>query len=186
MTMGVHDGHATFYTYVDTPVGKLMLAGCPDHGLRLIAFQCGKGRVAPEPEWKQSAEPFREAGRQLAAYFRGERTTFDLQLNPAGTPFQLAVWKALEGIPFGETRSYGDVARSIGRPGAARAVGLANGRNPLAIVVPCHRVIGSTGTLVGYGGGLNVKQALLDLESTVLARRPPEGPRRTRARREPK
>ncbi len=161
--------HTTFYTYVDTPVGTLMLAGCPDHGLRHIAFQCGKGAMAPEPDWKASKAPFREASRQLAEYFRGRRTRFDLRLNPEGTPFQRAVWNALADIPFGETRSYGDVARAVGRPRAVRAVGLANGRNPLPIVVPCHRVIGRTGKLVGYGGGLRVKQALLDLEREAAA-----------------
>lgn len=161
--------HTTFYTYVETPVGTLMLAGCPDHGLRHIAFQCGKGAMAPEPEWKASKAPFREASRQLAEYFRGRRTRFELRLNPEGTPFQRAVWNALADIPFGETRSYGDVARAVGRPRAVRAVGLANGRNPLPIVVPCHRVIGRTGKLVGYGGGLRVKQALLDLERQTAA-----------------
>ncbi len=161
--------HTTFYTYVETPVGALMLAGCPDHGLRHIAFQSGKGAMAPEPEWKESKAPFREASRQLAEYFRGRRTRFDLRLNPEGTPFQRAVWNALADIPFGETRSYGDVARAVGRPRAVRAVGLANGRNPLPIVVPCHRVIGRTGKLVGYGGGLRVKQALLDLERQAAA-----------------
>ena len=162
--------HTTFYTYVDTPVGVLMLVGCPDHGLRHIAFQCGKGAMAPDPDWRQSKAPFREAERQLAEYFRGQRTRFDLRLNLEGTPFQRAVWKALAEIPFGETRAYGDVAREVGRPRAVSAVGLANGRNPLPIVVPCHRVIGSTGKLVGYGGGLRVKQALLDLERETAAR----------------
>ena len=184
--MHAHDAHETFYTYIDTPVGTLMLAGCTDHGLRQIAFLCGKGRVAPARHWKQSAAPFRQVERQLVDYFGGRRTAFNLKINPVGTPFQLAVWKALERIPFGETRSYGEVARSIGRPGAARAVGLANGRNPLAIVVPCHRVIGSTGKLVGYGGGMHVKQALLDLESKVLARTPRVRAPRPGASRQPK
>jgi methylated-DNA-[protein]-cysteine S-methyltransferase len=159
-----HDAHETFYTYVDTPVGKLMLAGCEDHGLRHIAFQCGKGAMGPDPDWIQSRAPFREAEQQIGEYFRGGRTWFDLTLHPKGTPFQLAVWTALLKIPYGETRSYGDIARAVGRPKAVRAVGLANGRNPLPIVVPCHRVIGSTGKLVGYGGGLRVKQTLLELE----------------------
>ena len=171
-----HDGHTTFYTYMDTPVGTLLLAGCDDHGLRLIAFQCGRGATAPEPHWKQSDKPFREVRRQLTEYFRGRRTSFELRLHPRGTPFQMAVWNALTKIPYGETRSYGDIARAVGRPRAVRAVGLANGRNPLPIVVPCHRVIGSTGKLVGYGGGLTVKQALLDREREVSA----SGPARTR------
>jgi methylated-DNA-[protein]-cysteine S-methyltransferase len=167
--MDAHTGHATFYTYLDTPIGKLMLAGCTDHGLKLIAFPCGRRTVEPEPHWRQSAAPFREVSRQLAEYFRGRRTTFDVKLNPVGTPFQLEVWRALLAIPYGETRSYGQIADAIGRPRAVRAVGLANGRNPLPIVVPCHRVIGSTGRLIGYGGGLRVKAALLALESNPAA-----------------
>ena len=169
--MPTHTDHVTYYTYIDTPVGKLMLAGCDDHGLRYIAFQCGTGTMAPKPEWKQSAAPFRAVQRQLREYFQGKRTTFDLTLHPKGTPFQKAVWKALAAIPYGETRSYGDIAKAVGRPAAVRAVGLANGRNPLPIVVPCHRVIGASGRLVGYGGGLAVKQALLDREREVSAAR---------------
>jgi methylated-DNA-[protein]-cysteine S-methyltransferase len=170
--MGTHHAeHTTYFTYIDTPVGKLLLAGCDDHGLRHIAFQCGKGAMAPKPEWKQSAAPFRAAERQLREYFEGKRTAFDLHLHPKGTPFQLAVWKALMTIPYGATCSYGDIAKAIGRPRAVRAVGLANGRNPLPIVVPCHRVIGADGKLVGYGGGLTVKQALLDREREVSAAR---------------
>jgi methylated-DNA-[protein]-cysteine S-methyltransferase len=167
-----HTGHTTYYTYMDTPVGKLLLVGCGDHGLRHIAFQCGRDAMGPEPHWKQSSAPFREVTRQLTDYFRGKRTSFDLPLHPKGTPFQMTVWKALTQIPYGETRSYGDVARAVGRPRAVRAVGLANGRNPLPIVVPCHRVIGSTGKLVGYGGGLPTKQALLDREREVSASAP--------------
>jgi methylated-DNA-[protein]-cysteine S-methyltransferase len=167
--MGTHAEHTTYYMYIDTPVGTLMLAGCDDHGLRHIAFQCGKGAMGPNPEWKQSAAPFRAAERQLREYFEGKRTGFDLALHPKGTPFQQAVWKALQKIPYGQTRSYGDIARAVGRPNAVRAVGLANGRNPLPIVVPCHRVIGANGKLVGYGGGLPAKQALLDREREVSA-----------------
>jgi methylated-DNA-[protein]-cysteine S-methyltransferase len=165
--MATHAEHTTYYTYLDTPVGKLMLAGCDDHGLRYIAFQCGKGAMAPRPEWRQSAAPFRAVERQLREYFQGKRTAFDLRLHPKGTPFQKAIWKALLDIPYGQTRSYGDIAKAVGRPKAVRAVGLANGRNPLPIIVPCHRVIGANGRLVGYGGGLPVKQALLDREREV-------------------
>jgi methylated-DNA-[protein]-cysteine S-methyltransferase len=168
--------HRTWYTYMDTPVGVLMLAGCDDHGLRYISFQCGKGAKGPEPDWAQSAAPFRDAIRQLREYFMGRRTAFDLKLHPKGTPFQRDVWKALLTIPYGETRSYADIARQIGRPRAVRAVGLANGRNPLPIVVPCHRVIGSSGALVGYGGGLPAKQALLDREREVSGARPARTP----------
>ena len=175
--MAAHTEHRTWFTYLDTPVGVLMLAGCDDHGLRCISFQDGKGARGPEPGWVQSEKPFRDAIRQLREYFMGRRTTFALKLHPKGTPFQRDVWKALLTIPYGETRSYGDIARQIGRPRAVRAVGLANGRNPLPIVVPCHRVIGSSGALVGYGGGLRVKQALLDREREVSAARPAPSPR---------
>lgn len=153
----------TYYTYIDTPVGTLLLAGC-NHGLQVISFQCGKGGLAPEPDWQESPAFFRRVTQQLQQYFRGKRTVFDVKIAPKGTAFQTAVWKALEAIPYGQTRSYADIAKVVGRPRAVRAVGLANGRNPISIVVPCHRVIGKDGSLVGYGGGLNVKQALLDLE----------------------
>ena len=179
--MPAHNEHMTSYTYFDTPVGVVMLAGCRDHGLRAISFQCGKSARGPEPHWLQSDKPFRDVIRQLTEYFRGRRTTFDLFLHPKGTPFQREVWKALLTIPYGETRSYGDIATQIGRPTAVRAVGLANGRNPLPIVVPCHRVIGSSGRLVGYGGGLPVKQALLDREREVRAAMP-AGAKRARQR----
>jgi methylated-DNA-[protein]-cysteine S-methyltransferase len=120
-----------------------------------------------QPEWRRDDSAFTEACGQLDEYFAGERTEFDLPLNPAGTPFQRRVWDALKTIPYGEIRSYGEIAEQIGRPGAARAVGLANGRNPISIVVPCHRVIGASGALTGYGGGLERKQYLLDLETRV-------------------
>lgn len=173
--------HTTYYTYVDTPVGTLLLAGCRDHGLRYISFQRGKGAKAPESQWQQADAPFRDAIKQLKEYFRGKRQVFDLQLNPKGTPFQLKVWRALAEIPYGKTRSYAQIAARIGRPKAVRAVGLANGRNPLPIVLPCHRVIGKNGQLVGYGGGLPTKQALLQLEGVGLTA---QAPTRRRARRE--
>jgi methylated-DNA-[protein]-cysteine S-methyltransferase len=175
--------HTTYYTYLDTPVGTLLLAGCRDHGLRYVSFQRGKGAKVPESQWQQSDAPFRDAIRQLKEYFRGTRVAFDLKLNPKGTPFQLKVWRALTRIPYGATRSYAQIARRVRRPHACRAVGLANGRNPLPIIVPCHRVIGSGGQLVGYGGGLPIKQALLQLEGVALTAdgfiTPP--PRRARA-----
>jgi len=114
--MPAHTEHETFYTYFDTPVGVVMLAGCRDHGLRAISFQCGKGAHGPEAHWTQSNTPFCDVIRQLTEYFRGRRTTFDLPLHPTGTPFQRDVWKALLTIPYGETRSYGDIAKQIGRP----------------------------------------------------------------------
>ena len=111
--------------------------------------------------------PFRTAAEQLEAYFAGDRHEFDLVLAPTGTPFQLSVWRGLLEIPYGETRSYGQLAARLGNPGGSRAVGLANGRNPVAIVVPCHRVIGADGTLTGYAGGMDRKRLLLDLEAGV-------------------
>jgi methylated-DNA-[protein]-cysteine S-methyltransferase len=125
------------------------------------------GPAGPRPEWVEDAAPFAEVTRQLDGYFAGDRTEFDLPLHPTGTPFQLEVWEALTAIPYGEVRSYGQVAEQLGRPGASRAVGLANGRNPIAVIVPCHRVIGASGSLTGYGGGLHRKRLLLDLEAGV-------------------
>jgi len=122
--------------------------------------------AGPAPAACDDSHPVvRESLRQLCAYFAGELTEFDLPLNPKGTPFQLAVWKELLHIPYGETCSYTHIAQAIGRPAAVRAVGAANGSNPIAIIVPCHRVIGSSGKLVGYGGGLPMKRMLLDLET---------------------
>lgn len=152
-----------YYCYLDTPIGKLLLAG-DEKALQLISFPDGPMRKSPEPGWIHAEEPFSEARRQLGEYFRGERQSFDLTLRPHGTPFQLSVLDALGEIPYGATASYGEVARKIGRPGAARAVGAANGRNPLPIVIPCHRVIGSNGGLTGFGGGMATKKALLELE----------------------
>ena len=151
------------YTYLDSPVGRLLLAG-DEAGLRLICFPSEQSKRTPQPDWRRDDAPFAEALRQLRAYFAGELLDFDLALAPEGTAFQLAVWQALRRIPYGETVSYGEVARAIGRPTASRAVGAANGRNPLPIVIPCHRVIGSTGKLTGFGGGLDTKAALLALE----------------------
>jgi methylated-DNA-[protein]-cysteine S-methyltransferase len=124
-------------------------------------------RAPLHPDAVRDARPFAEARWQLAQYFAGERTAFDLRLAPAGTPFQREVWDALLAIPYGQTVSYGELAHRIGRPAASRAVGLANGRNPISIVVPCHRVIGSSGSLTGYGGGIDRKRFLLALETGV-------------------
>lgn len=155
-----------FYTHVDSPVGPLLLAG-DDNALKVISFPSGSKCITPEPDWTARAEPFADASAQLAAYFAGELTEFDLELAPQGTPFQRSVWDELLRIPYGETRSYGELAKSIGRPKASRAVGAANGSNPLSIVVPCHRVIGSTGKLTGFGGGIETKATLLGLEQRV-------------------
>jgi methylated-DNA-[protein]-cysteine S-methyltransferase len=154
------------YDELDTPVGPLLVAA-DDAGLRLIHFQLGRGRRAPEPAWRRDPAPFRDLGRQLAQYFGRTRRTFDLALAPEGTPFQLETWRALAAIPYGTTISYEELARRVGRPKAVRAVGAANGRNPLPIVVPCHRVIGKDGSLTGFGGGLPAKRALLELEGAA-------------------
>ena len=153
----------THYTYMESPVGRLLLAG-DETGLQRVAFAEGGKALQPEPNWSDDARPLRQAVEQLRAYFAGDLQTFDLPLRMEGTPFQLAVWRALQDIPYGETASYGEIARRVGTPQGSRAVGLANGSNPIAIVVPCHRVIGSNGKLTGYGGGLNNKETLLALE----------------------
>ena len=149
----------TYTTTVDSPVGPLLLTSDSTALTRLLFG----GR--PDPTWSTEPCPVLDrAVTQLAEYFRGERTDFDLPLAPAGTPFQLAVWQALRDIPYGETINYGELATRVGNVRASRAVGLANGRNPISIVVPCHRVIGANGSLTGYGGGLDRKRLLLDLE----------------------
>ncbi len=152
-----------YYCYLTTPIGDLLLAGTDD-ALCFVGFPQGPMRREPEPEWIFSEKPFAAARRQLTEYFAGERTAFDLPLAPTGTEFQLAVLDELQKIPYGTTVSYGDVARRIGRPKAMRAVGAANGRNPIPIIIPCHRVIGSSGDMTGFGGGLPTKEALLRLE----------------------
>lgn len=154
------------YTRVASPLGPLLLVGTED-ALTAIWLPSGRDRLEPDPDWREAAAPFAEPRRQLDAYFAGTLRRFDLRLAPAGTPFQLRVWRALCDIPYGETTSYGELARRLGQPAAMRAVGAANGQNPLSIVVPCHRVIGSDGRLVGYGGGLPAKALLLDLERRV-------------------
>jgi len=158
---------ATCYTRMESPVGPLLLVA-DDGGLRRIEFVNGRKPVQPDPRWHDDAEPLRETARQLRAYFAGELEAFDLALAPQGTLFQLAVWNRLREIPYGETISYGELARRMGKPNASRAVGLANGANPIPIVIPCHRVIGSNGKLTGYGGGLPIKEKLLGLERRQL------------------
>jgi methylated-DNA-[protein]-cysteine S-methyltransferase len=155
--------HMINYTYMESPVGRLLLAG-DEEGIRLISFLEGKRPTKPQPGWRYHTEPLQRAVGQLSDYFAGHRRRFDLPLQLRGTPFQLAVWQALQDIPYGQTISYGELARRVGNPNGSRAVGLANGSNPIAIVVPCHRVIGSNGKLTGYGGGLENKETLLALE----------------------
>jgi len=150
----------TYSTYMESPVGRLLLEG-NEEGLQRVAF--AKGEETVEQAMRLPA-PLQNAVNQLNAYFTGDLREFDLPLKLAGTPFQLAVWRALQDIPYGQTTSYGELARRVGTPKGSRAVGLANGSNPIAIVVPCHRVIGSNGKLTGYGGGLDNKQTLLALE----------------------
>jgi len=165
------EGDQVRYTRLESPIGRLLLAGT-ETGLRLLAFERGRHPARPAPGWIAADRPFREAARQLTAYFAGRLRTFDLPLHPEGTPFERLVWRELTRIPYGRTISYGELARRVGRPSAARAVGLANGRNPLSIVIPCHRVIGANGSLTGYGGGLEAKQWLLEHEGARL-RLPP-------------
>jgi methylated-DNA-[protein]-cysteine S-methyltransferase len=152
------------FTRMRTPIGELMLAGDAEE-LRAIWIDGQRWAPAIAPAWRESPEPFAEARRQLSEYFAGERTAFDLPLRPRGTPFQLRVWAALGAIGYGETRSYREVAAGLGRPTAARAVGAANGRNPLCIVVPCHRLLGTGGRLVDYAAGLDAKRWLLRHEA---------------------
>jgi methylated-DNA-[protein]-cysteine S-methyltransferase len=149
-----------------SPIGALRLVG-DDAGLRRIEFLTGD--AAPlDASWREDRRALAPARAQLEEYFAGDRVAFGLELAPDGTPFQQRVWQVLLEIPHGETRSYGWVAQRLGQPTASRAVGLANGRNPLPIVIPCHRVIGASGRLVGYGGGLATKEALLALERGQL------------------
>ncbi len=155
----------TIYTLLDSPLGKLALTSDGKH-LTGIHFPRRDGRPAIERAWQRgdAAPVLVQARAQLAEYFAGRRTRFDLPLQPEGTPFQQSVWRALSKVPFGRTSTYGALAAAIGRPTAARAVGAAAGANPLAIVVPCHRIIGADGTLTGYAGGLARKTKLLALE----------------------
>ena len=152
------------YTWMDSPVGKLLLAG-DEAGLRSVSFETSNRAEIVREDWVEDRAALRDVEQQLRDYFAGALREFDLELAPMGTEFQLRVWKALREIPYGETISYGELARRIGNTKASRAVGLANGCNPIAIIVPCHRVIGSDGSLTGFGGGLRNKEILLGLES---------------------
>lgn len=151
------------FTTVDSPIGWLLLAG-DGTTLRLLRFVNGRHLATPDPSWVETPGAFRDVTAQLTAYFAGRLRAFDVPVDPGGTPFQNRVWRALQDIPYGQTESYGALARRIGDPKAVRAVGLANGANPIAIIIPCHRVVGSSGSLTGYGGGLPTKRALLSLE----------------------
>ncbi|MDE2156449.1 MAG: methylated-DNA--[protein]-cysteine S-methyltransferase [Xanthomonadaceae bacterium] len=151
-----------------SPVGRLLLVADRE-GLRQIRFEQERHPHVPPAGWIRASAPLAFARGQLEEYFAGTRRSFDLPLHPIGTPFQLAVWQELGRIPYGVTISYGELARRIDRPAAVRAVGAANGRNPLPIVLPCHRVIGADGSLTGFGGGLPTKHFLLTLENALPA-----------------
>ena len=159
------------HVVIDSVLGPLTIVA-EDGQIRCLYMDLQRHRPddhelgEPDPRGRQ-AEPFKAAADQLEAYFAGELTTFDLPLAPRGSGFQQRVWAALQEIPYGRTESYGELAERIGSPGGARAVGLANGKNPIGIVIPCHRVVGTNGNLTGYGGGLNRKRRLLDLELAV-------------------
>ena len=150
------------YRYHDSPTGRLLLAG--DEGGLSMLYMDLEVRHYPQPDWREGSPLLDDVARQLDEYFAGKRQRFDVKLNTGGTEFQRQVWQALLTIPFGETRSYSQIARQIGNPTAVRAVGAANGRNPISIVAPCHRVIGASGSLTGFAGGLEAKQFLLALE----------------------
>jgi len=157
------DGRPLRYATLESPIGPLLVAG-DRQVLRVLWFGHGRKAQGPAPEWVEAPDEFRDLATQLREYFAGARRRFDIDVEPHGTPFQQRVWRALRDIPYGETTTYGALARSLGDAKAVRAVGLANGANPIAIIVPCHRVIGAGGALVGFGGGLPTKRALLDLE----------------------
>jgi methylated-DNA-[protein]-cysteine S-methyltransferase len=154
----------TLYTTLESPIGELLLVG-DEEALQGLYMQAGRKPMRIAADWERAEAPFATVITQLRDYFAGERRAFDVPLAMCGTTFERRVWRALQDIPYGETVSYGEVARRIGQPSAPRAVGLANGRNPIAVIVPCHRVIGANGTLTGYGGGLERKRILLELES---------------------
>src|SRR5262245_45620166 len=157
----------TYYSYIDSPLGRLFVQG--DAQFVTGLFMTNHNRWSgPSGAWQQSDAPFDAAREQLAEYFAGKRQQFDVPLKLSGTPFQMQVWRELVRIPFGTTITYAELARRIGRPAASRAVGHANGRNPISIIVPCHRVIGANGKLTGYAGGIDRKQWLLALERRAV------------------
>lgn len=154
-------GSILSYCIYESPVGKLLLAG-DVNGLQRIQFE---RNIEVDKNWQESQEVFNQTTQQLDEYFAKTRKTFDLKLNPQGTTFQKQVWKRLEKIPFGQTKTYGQIAQEIGNSKASRAIGMANSKNPIPIIIPCHRVIGKNGSLTGFAGGLDVKQQLLSLEN---------------------
>ena len=161
----IRKGSDMYYSYMDSPIGRLLLAG-DGQRLEILGFSTGGKARGADPQWKRDDESFHAVKRQLGEYFSGDRQEFDVELWPRATEFQSRVLEYLQNIPYGETRSYRAVAVAIGNPKAVRAVGGANGNNPIPILIPCHRVIGSNGTLTGFGGGVDAKRYLLDLERT--------------------
>jgi len=159
-----------YYAKIDSPIGPLNLAVSE---IGLVALEFDRGPFPPTKDkkisWKNSPDKVEPYARELNEYFAGKRRDFTFPLDLRGTPFQVQCWRALIAIPYGETRTYADIARAVSKPQAFRAVGMANNRNPIAVVVPCHRVIASDGTLCGYGGGLDIKQKLLELEGVRTA-----------------
>ncbi|HUX20173.1 MAG TPA: methylated-DNA--[protein]-cysteine S-methyltransferase [Spirochaetia bacterium] len=151
------------YRIIDSPLGGILLAG-DERGLAILNFQAGTSPLAPDPKWRKEPEAFAEEVEEIGAYFSGERTHFNLRLSLTGTAFQLRVWEELTRIPYGETASYAEIARAVGSPKAVRAVGSANSLNPIPLIVPCHRVIGTNGRLTGYRGGVELKRRLLEHE----------------------
>ena len=156
---------STYYTYMPSTVGELLLAGSKD-ALNLIGFSSGSKARGADLSWERWDHPFQEVRRQLEAYFAGKLKVFDVPLAPQATPFQAKVLDELLKIPYGETCSYMDIAIALDNPKASRAVGMANGNNPIPVIIPCHRVVGSNGSLTGFGGGLPNKRFLLDLETS--------------------
>ena len=169
------DDSMVFYDYFESPIGTLMVAG-DGHALMRIDLPEARHPQPIPDSWHRNREKLAAARVQFDAYFAGELRNFDLPLAPTGTPFQKSVWQALREIAYGETISYAELARRIGKARAVRAVGMANGANPLSIIVPCHRVIGADGSLTGYGGGLPTKKFLLDLESRTAGHDLKSGP----------
>ena len=159
----------TFFTEIKSPVGALFLTSNGE-AITWLFMEMQNDGPKPTGNWRRDDDLFREAAKQLRAYFAGELTEFDLPLAPAGTQFQQRVWAELQKIPYGSTINYGELARRVGNPKAARAAGAANGSNPISIIIPCHRVIGSNNHLTGYGGGIERKRFLLDFEAETLAR----------------
>ncbi|SDH06533.1 methylated-DNA-[protein]-cysteine S-methyltransferase [Pseudomonas flavescens] len=155
-----------FYRYHDSPIGRLFMVG-DEAGLQQLLMDVERTPWRIDERWREAGSQLDETSRQLDDYFAGRRQRFELPLNPQGTPFQQSVWRALQDIPFGRLDSYSALARRIDRPRAVRAVGAANGANPICIIIPCHRVIGRDGSLTGFAGGLPRKQLLLELEGAV-------------------